>query len=360
MNEALEARADRLDEHLRRRGLRAAWFVTDSGVAWLFGRPPGRDDAGRRVVAAGYVRGEGDGGESGFRAVVDAAEADRLNEEVIPDGVAVERVEWYESSPLDAVSKSTPRPAAADVSVPGFESLDGAHLRLPLFDSDRPTFRRLGREVAAAVERVCRELRPGDTEREVAAGVRIGLATDDVDVVSLRVAGSERPAAYPRPTPTDRQLGDHATVALTAARDGRHVSLARSVVFESTPFDAAHEAARTVAAAGVEAASEATDSGGLFAGIRDGYAAAGHPEGWRHSPPGGAVGYAPREWVARPDGDASVDRPFGLAMTPWVDGAAYGDTFLTPLEGDPERITTSGAWPTEERDGVHLVEPLRR
>jgi Xaa-Pro aminopeptidase len=360
MDEALAARADRLDEHLRRRDLRAAWFATDAGAAWLLGDEPGRDAAGRRVLVAGYVRDEAGGGGR-VRAVVDAAEADRLRDEVVPDGVDVDRVEWYESSPLDAVARSTPRPAAADVSVPGFAPLDAARLRLPLFESEVPAFRRLGRTAAAAVERVCRELEPGDTEREVAAGVEIGLAADGVETVSLSVGGAARADRYPRPTPTDAPLGDAATVALTAARDGRHVSLARTVTFDpSAAFEAATEAAQRVAAAGIDAASDATDAGGVFAALREGYAAAGHPEAWRRSPPGGAVGYAPREWVARPGADDPAARPFALAVTPWVAGATYGDTVLVDLDGETDRLTDTGAWPTTDRDGTTLVAPLRR
>lgn len=352
MDEDLRERTERVEDHLRRRGLDAAWFVTDAGVSWLLGTDPGRDAAGRRTVTVGCVRGEG------VRVVVDAAEADRLREEVIPDGVDTRRVEWYESSPLDAVSRSTPRPAAVDVAVPGFESLDAAGLRLPLLDSEVPAFRRLGRETAAAVERVCRELRPEDTEREVAAGVRIGLATDDIEAVSLRVGGDGR--TYPRPRATDEALGTHATVSLTAARDGRHVSLARTVVFERRDgIEAAHEAAANVAAAGVDAARDASTAGDVFAGIREGYAAAGHPEAWRRGPPGGAVGYEPREWLIRPDGEGRARRPFALALTPRVDGAAYGDTVLVRADGI-ERLTDSGTWPTTERGGASVVAPLVR
>jgi len=354
MDDALAARVDRLDEHLRRRDLRAAWFLTDAGLAWLLGTPPGRDAAGRRAVAAGYVRDDGR-----VRAVVDSGEADRLQESVFPDGVDVERVEWYESSPLDVAVRSTPRPAAADVSVPGFESLDGPHLRLPLFDDDVAKFRRLGRETAAAVERVCRELRPEDSEHEVAAGVRIGLATDGVKTVSLRVAG-ERSGGVPRPTPTDAALGDHTTVAVTAERDGRHVSLARTVAFDPPAgFGAAHEAAASVAAAGTAAAAEVADSGRLFAAMRDAYAAVGQPEAWRTSPPGGAVGYEPREWLVEPDGERPIRGPCALAVTPRVDGALYGDTVLVGRDGSVERLTDSGGWPTTDRE-EGVVAPLVR
>lgn len=356
MNEALTARTDRLDEHLRRRDLRAAWFATDAGLAWLLGRAPGRDVAGRRVVVVGYVR-DGDGGR--VRAIVDAADAARLTGAVVPDGVDIERVEWYESSPLDIAARSTPRPAAADVSIPGFESLDGAHLRLPLFDDEIPAFRRLGRETAAAVEGVCRELEPGDTGREVAAGVSIGLATDGVDVVSLRVGGEGR-GDYPRPDPGDAVVGSHATVAVTAARDGRHVSLARTVVFDpSADIEAAHGDAAEIAAAGADAAGAATDVGRLFSAVRDGYAATGHSEAWREFPPGGAVGYAPREWLVEPDGERTIRRPCALALTPRVAGAAYGDTVLVGRDGSVERLTDSGAWPTTDH-GADLVAPLGR
>jgi len=72
----------------------------------------------------------------------------------------------------------------------------GSRLRQPLTDDDVERYRELGREAAAAVETVCRNLEPEDPEYEVAAGIDISLASrDDVDTRSSSSAALSAPSA---------------------------------------------------------------------------------------------------------------------------------------------------------------------
>jgi len=341
---------ERLDALLAERDLDAVWFGRPNSVAWLTGANAvvdREDDLG--VVAVGY---DGDG----LQAVTNNVEADRLRAEEFSDDVSVTAFEWYESSLAETVADHSPTPAAADFDVPGFESVDASPLRQPLTDSDVETYRELGRQTATAVEAVCRELQPGDTESEVASALRVALSARGIEAPVVLAGGAERARAYRHYTPTDAELGEYALVSVTAQRDGLHASATRTVAFASEMSEASladlrerHDAARRVEATALGATREAADAGGdasdVFDAIRDAYEAVGHPDEWREHHQGGAAGFAGREWFATPDADDPVTAPMAYAWNPTVQGAKSEDTVLV-ADGEFEVLTDTGRWPT--------------
>ena len=363
----LAARTDRLDAYLDERGLEAVWFARPNGFAWLTGGDNVVDaDATTGVAAAGY---DGD-----LRVLTDNVEADRLADEELPGAFAVESVPWHAGSLAEAVAERSPAPAAADFDIPGFESVDGSRLRQPLTDDDVERYRELGREVAAAVETVCRNLEPEDPEYEVAAGIDISLASRDVDTPVVLVGGAERAEAYRHFTPTDATLGDYALVSVTAERAGLYASMTRTVAFDPPDwFEERHRAAArveatairateaaaagTLSGAGEDADDDAPDSdapdtaGDIFEAIQRAYDAVGFTDEWEAHHQGGAAGFAGREWFATPEGDEPVRRPMGYAWNPTVRGTKSEDTRLVAPDLT-ERLTKTGRWPT------HDVEPV--
>ena len=354
----LAARTDRLDEYLDARGLEAVWFARPNGFAWLTGGDNVvDDDATLGIAAAGY---DGD-----LRVVTDDIEASRLADEELPEAFAVESFPWYADSLAEAVAERSPAPAAADFEVPGFERVDASRLRQPLTGDDVERYRELGREIAAAVETVCRNLEPEDPEYEVAAGIDISLASRDVDTPVVLVGGAERAQSYRHFTPTDAPLGDYALVSVTAERAGLYASMTRTVAFDPPEwFEQRHRAAARVEATAI-AATEAAASGSLpgsetappnsagavFDAIRKAYDAVGFRDEWRRHHQGGAAGFAGREWIATPQSDAPVRQPMGYAWNPTVRGTKSEDTHLVAPDRT-ETLTKTGQWPT------HEVEPV--
>jgi Xaa-Pro aminopeptidase len=355
----IAARTDRLDAYLDERGLEAVWFAKPNGFAWLTGGDNVVDaDADVGIAAAGY--------DGTLRVITDGIESERLADEELPDPFAVESFPWYADSLAGAVAERSPAPAAADFDVPGFERVDGSRLRQPLTDDDVERYRELGREAAAAVETVCRNLEPEDPEYEVAAGIDISLASRDVDTPVVLVGGAERAQAYRHYTPSDATLGDYALVSVTAERAGLYASLTRTVAFDAPDWlEERHRAAARVeatalAATEAAAAGDLTDASGsdapdtagdVFDAIREAYDAVGFPDEWRNHNQGGAAGFAGREWFAAPGSDEPVRRPMGYAWNPTVQGTKSEDTHLV-APGFTEALTKTGQWPT------HEVEPV--
>ncbi|WP_134671235.1 M24 family metallopeptidase [Halorussus marinus] len=343
---------ERLDAALDDRDLESVWFGRPNAFAWLTGASNVVDrEAEVGVAAVGY---DGDG----LEVVTSNIEADRLREEELDAAVSVSSFAWHETSLAAAVADRAPEPAAADFEVPGFESIEPRRVRQPLTDDDVARYRELGRETASALEAVCRELRPGDAETEVASALRVALSARDIEAPVALVGGTERARTYRHYTPTDAELGGYALVSVTAERGGLHASATRTVAFESALADGAladlrdrHEAARAVEVAALGATLDAAERGGtagdVFDAIRDAYDRAGHPGEWRRHHQGGAAGFAGREWIARPDADHAVTAPMAYAWNPTVAGAKSEDTVVV-ADGGFEVLTDTGRWPTTE------------
>ena len=351
-------RLDRLDDLLAERDLNAVWFARPNAFAWLVGGNNVIDresDVG--VAAAGY-----DGEE--VAVITDDIEADRLRDEELPDDVVVEAYPWHENSLAGAVGARSPTPAAADFDAPGFESVDASPLRQPLTDEDVEAYRTLGRETAAAVEAVCREIQSGDTEHEVASALRVALSARGIEAPVVLVGGAGRAAKYRHYAPKRVELGDYALVSVTAERAGLHASVTRTVAFDPPEWLAErHRAAMTVEATALAAtrdvAAEGGTAGDVFAAIREAYDGVGHPDEWRRHHQGGAAGYAGREWIATPDHDAPVTVPMAYAWNPTVQGAKSEDTVLVTEDGF-EVLTRTGDWPTETVDALDSDAEIER
>jgi len=354
-----DAVLDRLDAYLGAEGLAAVWFARPNGFAWLTGGDNVVDRAGDRgVAAAGY---DGDG----VTVVTDSIEAGRLADEQLPAEAAVESFPWHGTTLEGSLAAGSPRPAAADVPVEGFERVDASRLRQPLTDADLERYRSLGETVAGAIEAVCRDCSPDDTERGVAADLRGRLAAEGVDTPVALVGGERRAGLYRHCTPTDERLGGYALVSVTASRAGLYASCTRTVAFDPPDwlFDR-HEAAARVEASALAATRRVGRDGGtagdVFEAVRAAYAGVGHEGEWREHHQGGAAGYAGREWIARPGSDEPVHLPMAYAWNPTVQGAKSEDTVLVTAEGF-ETLTATGEWPTLEAsavgDGVTLSRP---
>jgi len=347
----LDHRRERLSAFLDQQDLDAVWFGRPNSFSWLTrGSNVVDRDADVGVAAAGLTRSDG------FVAVTDNIEIERLADEELPDAFDVRSVPWYESSLASAVAEATPGAGAADFDVPGLDTVDASRLRRPLSPGDIERYRELGRDVAAAVERVAAELHPDDTEREVAAGLSVELATREVESPVVLVGGRDRAQSYRHYTPSQAELGSYALLSVTAERDGLYASATRTVAFGDAPAwltDRHHAAMRVEATAlgatygasgdGAEAATADT-AGDVFDAIADAYDDLGEPGEWRKHHQGGAAGFAGREWFATPDSAEPIEAPMAYAYNPTVRGAKSEDTVLVTDDG-VKVLTRTGEWP---------------
>ena len=347
----LSERRARITTFLDDRGLDALWLGRPTNFAWLTGGSNVVDRASAvGVAAAGYSR------EEGFRVLTNTIEAPRLRDEELPEAFSVTAADWYTDSLAEFVVAESPASAAADFDVPGLAQPDLSTLRQPLSTADIDRYRALGRETAAAVEEVCRELSSAQAEQAAAVDVRTALESRGIEAPVVLVGGGERTQQYRHYTPTTAPLGDYALVSVTAQRGGLYASMTRTVDLDAPAwlderFEAAARVEVSALAATQRAACEGSTAGDVFGAIQTAYEAVRWPDEWQHHHQGGAAGFAGREWIATPTESSTVVAPQGYAWNPTVQGAKSEGTVLVTTDS-VEPLTLTDSWPTRSVSAV--------
>lgn len=319
-------------------------------IAWLTGGRANRIDASRETGTARLLVTA-----DGRRFVLaNTIEMPRLLGEALA-GLDYEPVEypWPEDQdPSRAIAAARAllgggAAIGADWPLPGTTPVEAglSRARSLLTDGDVARYRTLGREVGLLLGRICRELAPGDEERDIARTIMDGAVALRARPIVTLVGSDERLRLYRHPVPTAAAWKHVVMVALGAERDGLVVSLSR-IVAAGGPSDLT---ARTRAAASVfgrllDATRPGTSAASLYRVAAGAYADAGFPGEERKHHQGGAIGYRAREWVAHPASAESVQARQAFAWNPSIAGTKVEDTALV-IDDRLEMITTTPDWP---------------
>ena len=149
-------------------------------------------------------------------------------------------------------------------------------------------------------------LAPETSEHEAAAALGAACLARGLSTPVLLAGGEGRRERHRHPIPTAAPLGRHALLAVTAEREGLHVSITRLLSFGEPPEELANRvrAAAEVDAAMLGASRPGTPVNEILRVAAETYERLGFPEEWRRHHQGGITGYAGREVFATP-GDAT-------------------------------------------------------
>jgi antitoxin VapB len=223
-------------------------------------------------------------------------------------------------------------------------------LRYVLTEAEIERHRALGRDASQAMERSCRDVSPGMTESETAAGLAGALLARGATPVVLLAAADERIRRWRHPLPKDAAVHHYCMLVACARRHGLVAALTRFVHFGALDADLArrHRAVCEVDAAMIAATRPGRRAGEVFAAGQAAYAAVGHADQWRFHHQGGAIGYRPREYIANPTSGEIVLAGQAFAWNPSIQGTKSEDTVLV-AEGGVEVLTAPSAdWPMIE------------
>ncbi len=244
---------------------------------------------------------------------------------------------------------------ASDSIYPGTQDLSSklARLRANLTPEEGQRFRALGQRCAQGMDAAIRAVRPGQTEREIAARLAYEVSLRGPQVIVNLVAADERISNFRHPLPTLNKLRRYAMLVVCGRQDGLVCSLTRFVHFGALPGDLRQ---KSQAVASVDAAMMAATRPGMglsdiFQVAVDGYAQAGYPEEWRLHHQGGPAGYEPREYYATPTSIDQVSTGQVYAWNPSITGSKSEDTILVG-EQNNEILTEIPGWPTITIDGI--------
>jgi len=338
-----ETKSQRLCEHMSSAGVVAVQLELTENIAWL---TAGRVD--RRVLLPSslgiatilLLRG----GDAFYLAPDN--EGRRLAEEDFA-GLPFTAVTapWHA---LDLAERG--RWLAGDGTIVADTTPEGASLlldqRASLTETELERYRWLGSNTAQVTTNVLKSLKPGITERAMAARIASGLLE----------RGIERILRYKHAVAQNATLESFGMLNLCARRWGLCISVTRFVHFGPLPqhLHDAFAAAAEVNARLIAATKVGASAAELFATAAEAYASLGFTgEELRHHQ-GGATGYGEREWLATPAGKERVVNSQAFAWNPSVAGGKVEDTVLL-RDGKIELLTGTPDLPAVSTKAGDLV-----
>lgn len=343
--EELKEKENRIQAFMEEKGLEALLLRRLSNFAWCTGG------------AASFVNTASETGVASLLITKEARyvitnniEAMRLSEE---EGLKRQGWEfvvgnWWE--PGEAVVEfAAGLKLGADVSWPGAVDVreDFARLRYVLLPEEMERFRQVGHICGQAVQAAARRAKPGMSEYQIAAILaEEAMARGCQPIVNL-TATDERIFSYRHPIPTSKVMERYAMLVLCARRWGLVASATRFVHFGPLYEEVArkHVAVATVDATAIAHTRPGTRVAEIFRRIQEAYAKANYPGEWQLHHQGGLAGYEPREYIATPNSQETIQAGQAFAWNPSITGTKSEDTILVGQEGN-EIITAVGEWPT--------------
>lgn len=279
----------------------------------------------------------------GKYVVTNVSEARRIEEEEVPEDWEVRSCRWDE----DQTKLITLKNAVADTPDWGLPPATGfARLRYQLTPPEIERLRWLGAQAGHAVAEACRRHVPGETEHVAAARLHEALTPEGITPAVVLVSSDERLFRYRHPVPTAKPVDRYMMVVVVAEKWGLHAAATRFVSFGALSDELARKFDAVAKIDNVYI--EATRPGAAVADIlKQGiaaYKATGYAEEWQLHHQGGAIGYAPREYVATAHNQEVVLENQAFAWNPSITGAKTEDTILVTAHGH-ENLTAVADWP---------------
>ncbi len=245
-----------------------------------------------------------------------------------------------------------PFPGALDLSA------ELARLRSCLAPAEGERFRQLGRLCAESMDQAIRAVRPGMTEYQIAGLLAQAAQSRGAHPIVNLIATDERIFKFRHPLPTGKPLERYAMLILCGRRWGLVCSLTRLVHFGRLPEELVHKSQATaqVDAAVIQETLPGRTLGQVFARIQSAYAKAGYPDEWKLHHQGGPAGYEPREAIATPESNLTVETGQAYAWNPSITGTKSEDTILVG-EQENQVLTQIPGWPVlTVKAGAQAVE----
>jgi Xaa-Pro dipeptidase len=235
-----------------------------------------------------------------------------------------------------------------------------ARCRYDLTGAEIERYRRLGKDAGEAIGDLFKNLKPGETETEIARKVRDALAAYNINAVVALIGADARIENFRHPVPTSNIWKKVLLIAVCARREGLIANLTRIACTGKIPDDLKRktEATGYVFATLLSATKTGAAGAELYRIAAGTYAEKGFADEINRHHQGGATGYKTRDWIAHPQSAEIVSANQAFAWNPSIAGTKTEETCLF-LNGEIETITQSANFPQTafEIDGREYLSP---
>jgi Xaa-Pro aminopeptidase len=282
-------------------------------------------------------------------ALYNSSEKFRIPEEELADlPFEMEDYTWNQDPGVSMGKYLDGKRTASDTAGFGAEyrGEDLSRLFYVLTPEEMERYRKIGVQSTVLLEDAARQVRPGQTEYQIAGRTTAALMAAGFQVPVCLVASDERLLRYRHPVPAARTVERMVMVAVTVRKYGLNVSISRIVSFgpldeltrskqNAVAFIDAHLISATIPGA---VTGEIVRSAGKL------YKDAGFGGDYELHHQGGAMGYAVRYYCAPESQKDKVEDRMAFSWNPTIAGVKSEDTLIV-TDGKPAVISKGGSWP---------------
>ena len=257
--------------------------------------------------------------------------------------------QWYERDLLDSLIRKYR--LGGDCYFPEVNNLQEEikQLRFSLLPGEIKRYRILGKETSKIVSKICKNIRPGETENEIRGRLAQNLWSKNINPHLILIGSDERIFAYHHPIPKDKKIRKYVMVVTCAEKYGLIVNLTRFVHFGEIGEELMDKlrAVAKVDASFITNTRRGKKVADIFQeGIRT-YGEISYPGEWKLHHQGGATGYEVRDYIATLKINEVVQPNQAFAWNPSIKGVKSEDTIIVN-ETENEIITDDPKWPKVE------------
>jgi antitoxin VapB len=354
----LKVKRDRICHLLKNKKLDGIILVKNSNIAWLTGGIENRivytseEGAVRLIVSKDKIL-----------VLTNNIEAERiLKEEKLGEkGFQPITNQWFEKDLLSDLTKDYR--LGADCYLPGVNNLQEEikQLHFSLLPGEIKRYKILGKETSKIVSKICKNIRPGETENEIRGRLAQELWCKNINPHLILIGSDERIFTYRHPIPKDKKIRKYVMVVVCAEQDGLIVNMTRFVYFGLIPQGLKEKswAVAKVDASFILNTKIGVKIADIFQNAISAYKEVGYPDEWKFHHQGGAAGYETRDYIATPDSLQIVQPNQVFTWNPSIKGAKSEDTILVTEKGY-EIITEDSDWPKIEINyqGKKIARPV--
>lgn len=354
-----EIKHRRVEEYLDREDLSAVVLTRRENFAWYTGGQDNHVVTTSDIGAATLVVTR----EKAW-CVTTNIEEPRLEDEEVGGDIEVVGLPWHDGPAIGNCIRERigEGKAASDDGGFGLCPLDAgwAELRFSLTPEEIERYRALGADCARVMETLCKSVRPGDTEADLAGRMHALACRRMIETYVCLIAADERILRYRHPIYTPKPVERCAMVVMCGRRHGLIANLTRLVHFGDLRDDLRkrHDACCAVDAAFNLGTRVGRPVNEIFADAVKVYADLGFAGEWELHHQGGPTGYAGRDYFGTHDETRAVQPDQAFAWNPSIAGTKSEDTILATKDGI-EVLTQAEDWPmvSSQYEGRVLPRP---
>lgn len=332
-------KVERIRQLLCQEQLQGILITAQTNFFWLTGGRPYINTTAEKACADLLVT------KGKVYLIANNIEGDRLTTEEIT-GLPIETLtyNWWDTQGLQA--KITECVGDGRVLTDGTLGVSFARLRWNLTTDEQGRFKDTGTCVGKILGQLAHEIKPGDTELEIAGMMKIAAFQHGVNANVALVAVDDRTKLYRHPVPTGKKLEKYAMLVISGEKHGLYASATRLVHFGqvTAELEKRFQAVLQVEAAYLRATTPDNKLKDIFQQGIEAYASTGFPGEWTYHHQGGMAGYSSREIKGDIVTTEIVKVGQAYAWNPTIAGVKSEDTFIVGNDG-LQMITASPDFP---------------